>query len=80
MFTFAHTCSSIRSSAGNAIAGVTITFASSTNRNISHRIEIGFQYLGIAKNFVAERIQTVKCNTDISCRDPILYGKYILLF
>lgn len=62
----------LRTCTDDTLARMTVTFTSCTNSNISNTIEVGFQYLRIAKNFISECIQTIQSYFNISCCDPIL--------
>lgn len=63
---------SIQSGTVNAPVGVSITFASSTDSNISNGVEVRLQHLFVAKQFITESIQTSQGDSDVSCCDPIL--------
>jgi hypothetical protein len=63
---------SIQTSAVNTFVSVTVTLASGTNSDISDGIEIRFQHLFVAEQFISEGVQSSQRDSDVGCCDPLL--------
>lgn len=63
---------SIHACAVHTLTGVTIALATCSHRNIRNGIKVGFEYLSIAEEFVAECIKTIESDAYVGSSYPFL--------
>lgn len=63
---------SVESGAINALVGVTVALAASTNCNIGDGIEVRTEYLLVAEQLVTECVEAIQDDSDVSGSDPLL--------
>lgn len=73
MLAVANACPlAVQAATHHTFTGVTVALATRTDRNISNRIKVRLQHGRIAKDLIAERIQTLQHDPNIGSRHPVL--------